>query len=322
MAAIRSLLVTPTSSSAGELVYPQTLNVGGSGLVLFSATAGEVFAAALTGTNGIGILVDAQHASYAGNLIQLDTTAGTVFAVDQLGKITADNVTPVGAVMPYAGIVAPTGWLLGFGQAVSRSTYAALFAVLNPILGTATMTIASPAVVTLNSHGLVAGDAIFFTTTGALPTGVTAGTRYFVISTDLTANTFKFSATFFGGAVNTSGSQSGVHTLRRSPYGVGDGASTFNVPDFRGRALFGNDAMGGTAANRLTGQTGSMFGSVLGHSGGTETHQLQFAELPDHTSRGDLVNGGSESAVTGYNNLGNAHNNVPPGIILQVIIKT
>lgn len=80
---------------------------------------------------------------------------------------------------------------------------------------TATMTIASPAVVTANFHGLAAGDAIYFTTSGALPTGVTANTTYYVISTGLAANTFQFSATSGGSAVNTSGTQSGTHTLYR-----------------------------------------------------------------------------------------------------------
>lgn len=77
----------------------------------------------------------------------------------------------------------------------------------------ATVTIANPAVVTSLSHNLVENQAIFFTTTGALPTGITAGTTYYVLATSLTANTFKFSATQGGTAVITSGSQSGVHAI-------------------------------------------------------------------------------------------------------------
>ena len=77
---------------------------------------------------------------------------------------------------------------------------------------TVTMTIASPGVVTWTNHGKVAGDPIVFTTTGALPTGITAGTTYYVISTSITSTTFQFSATYGGSAVNTSGSQSGTHT--------------------------------------------------------------------------------------------------------------
>lgn len=78
---------------------------------------------------------------------------------------------------------------------------------------TCTMTIASPCVVTLSGHGLSANDMVVFTTTGALPTGITAGQVYYVISAGLTSSAFEFSATEGGSAVNTSGSQSGTHTL-------------------------------------------------------------------------------------------------------------
>lgn len=77
---------------------------------------------------------------------------------------------------------------------------------------TVTMTLASPCVVTDTAHGMVANTPIVFTTTGALLTGVTAGTTYYVSATGLTANTYQFSATPGGASINTSGSQSGVHT--------------------------------------------------------------------------------------------------------------
>lgn len=77
---------------------------------------------------------------------------------------------------------------------------------------TVTMTIAAPGVVTWTNHQLVAGDPIVFTTTGALPTGVTAGTTYYVLSTSITADTFRFSTSPGGTAVTTTGSQSGTHT--------------------------------------------------------------------------------------------------------------
>jgi len=79
--------------------------------------------------------------------------------------------------------------------------------------GTVTMTIATPAVFTFVAHGFVAGQAVKFTTTGALPTGLVSGTTYYVISTGLVADAFQVSSTLGGPAVNTSGSQSGTHTL-------------------------------------------------------------------------------------------------------------
>lgn len=78
-----------------------------------------------------------------------------------------------------------------------------------------TMTIASPCVLTWNDHGLPNGASFKLATTGALPTGLTAGTTYFVING--AANTFQLAATQGGAAINTSGGQSGVHTCQATP---------------------------------------------------------------------------------------------------------
>jgi microcystin-dependent protein len=53
-------------------------------------------------------------------------------------------------------------------------------------------------------------------------------------------------------------------------YGVGDGGTTFNLPDFRGRALVGAGAGPGLTAR------------ALGDKLGEETHQLTTAELATH----------------------------------------
>lgn len=92
---------------------------------------------------------------------------------------------------------------IGSSSGIIKSTLNGIFAV----------TIASPGVFTKTEHGLQAGDTVTFSTTGSLPTGLTAGTTYFVISTGLTANAFRVSATLNGSAINTSGTQSGIHSL-------------------------------------------------------------------------------------------------------------
>jgi hypothetical protein len=84
---------------------------------------------------------------------------------------------------------------------------------------TVTMSIASPAVISWASHGLVAGDPVIFTTSGALPTGITAGATYYVIAAGLVTGAFQVSATPGGSAVNTSGTQSGTHTGRSPRFG-------------------------------------------------------------------------------------------------------
>lgn len=93
----------------------------------------------------------------------------------------------------------------------SGATFAAQDrAILGSPTSTVTMTIASPCVVSWASNGLPNGTPVVFTTTGALPTGLTASTIYYVVNR--AAGTFQVAATPGGAAIVTTGSQSGTHT--------------------------------------------------------------------------------------------------------------
>jgi hypothetical protein len=81
--------------------------------------------------------------------------------------------------------------------------------LLRSLGGTATITIASPAVVT-STVLYTEGAAVVFSTTGALPTGITAGTTYFAFNN--VGLTFQLIDTA-GNIVNTTGSQSGVQSI-------------------------------------------------------------------------------------------------------------
>jgi hypothetical protein len=74
-----------------------------------------------------------------------------------------------------------------------------------------TISIASPAVIT-QANGYVANQPVRFTTTGALPTGLSSNAQYYVSATGLSASSFQVSATPGGASINTSGSQSGAQT--------------------------------------------------------------------------------------------------------------
>lgn len=84
-----------------------------------------------------------------------------------------------------------------------------------------TISAATPGVVSWQNHGLLAGQPVVFTTTGALPTGLTAGTVYYVIATGLTENSFSVGAT--PGAtvgIDTTGAGTGTITATAPPAGM------------------------------------------------------------------------------------------------------
>lgn len=183
-------------------------------------------------------------------------TSITNSLIDDLRAFAGAKDQP-GVVKDFAGTVAPAGYILLYGQTISRTTYADLFAVIG------------------------------------------------------------------------------------TTYGVGDGSTTFTLPDARGRVVAGKDDMGGSSANRLTNQSGGLNGDTLGATGGAETHTLITAETPSHThtiggGQNQWVRGGSGDSPASISQGGSAfrvvsgptdatggngaHNNVQPTIIFNKII--
>lgn len=70
------------------------------------------------------------------------------------------------------------------------------------------ISIATPGVVTWVNHGKAAGQQVIFA--GSVPTGLTAGIKYYVSATGLAADTFQVSAIPGGTSIATSGTSSGV----------------------------------------------------------------------------------------------------------------
>ncbi len=138
------------------------------------------------------------------NMDKIDTALAAIAGAGGSG-------VPVGTVADYAGSSAPTGWLLCYGQLVSRTTYADLFTAIG------------------------------------------------------------------------------------TTYGVGDGATTFGLPDCRGRVGVGKDNMGGTAASRVTTAGSGVDGATLGAVGGAQNHTLTTAQLASHTHTGTTNSDGTHT---------------------------
>ena len=128
-----------------------------------------------------------------------------------------------------------------------------------------------------------------------------------------------------------------LFALYGTTHGAGDGSTTFGIPDLRGRAIFGKDDMGGSAASRLTSAVSGVDGATVGASGGSQllhqhthtmtdpghthtvtdpghTHTLTASQQPASTPGSGIAGGGTgytfnvgtmNSATTGITNVSN-----------------
>jgi len=123
-----------------------------------------------------------------------------------------------------------------------------------------------------------------------------------------------------GSAVNRT-TQAALFAVIGTTYGVGDGSTTFDLPDLQGRVIAG---MGGSL---LSGT------DALGAEGGVKEHTLTIDQMPSHTHAGTtqsvlqtdtgagrLTNDAGN--LTGATGGGQPHPNVQPTMILNYIIKT
>lgn len=92
-------------------------------------------------------------------------------------------------------------------------------------IGTFTVTIASPAVLTFSTHTPVDNTIITLSTTGALPTGLATNTAYYIVNAS--GSTCSLSDTQAGTPINTTGTQSGTQSasLVESATGWGLGSA-------------------------------------------------------------------------------------------------
>lgn len=140
-----------------------------------------------------------------------------------------------------------------------------------------------------------------------------------------------------------------LFALVSTTWGAGDGSTTFNLPDFRGRVPLGGNNVSLPNAKNATYAT-----RLLAATGGEETHVLTTSELPSHThtltdpghahasASGSFqtstagpdagtvgtnyrIEANTASATTGVTiantGSGAAHENLPPFLVMNFIMK-
>lgn len=171
------------------------------------------------------------------------TEVGEVASLGEFGRTYAEVTwSPINSrgIQKFKGSYNDGSMAVGLGRDINDAGQAAMKVALDvdadynfkvvanddlPVTtATVTITIAAPGVVSWAAHGLPAGTAVSFATTGALPTGLVAGTTYYVCDdANLASGAFALSSTFAnaiaGTAITTSGTQSGVHTGTSIPAG-------------------------------------------------------------------------------------------------------
>lgn len=116
-----------------------------------------------------------------------------------------------------------------------------------------------------------------------------------------------------------------LFSLLGTTYGSGDGSTTFNIPNLKGKVAVGKD------------ENDTDF-DTLGETGGEKTHTLSESEMPAHShtptsgnfcttgngTANNLVNSGSsyaQTSATANTGGGQPHNNLQPYIVQNFLIK-
>lgn len=282
LGAIGVVATAPVSPTGGTSLTLQTghgarFNTGGFNCIvcphdtLPDPTNDETIRISPAGVAGDVLTIVRQQEGSSARSIQVGDIVFASIGPKVLTDIEA-RTNPVGVEQMYPVSTPPSGWLLEDGSAVSRATYADLFALLVQAK-TVTTPIATPGVVNCVAHGRKVGDPVFFTVAGGSLPGITASTTYYV-SVVPDADHLQIGATLGGGSIAFTGTTSGTQTMTYAPWGIGDGSTTFNVPDRRNRFPVGADPTAANGTAITTGQTGAA---------ATHTHSLSAVTLNNHT---------------------------------------
>ena len=207
----------------------------------------------------------------------------------------------VGTIKPWGGITAPNQYAFAYGQELLRASFPALLTAItlttNVVCTSASAILSGIVDTTIINVG--ANVEVLCMAPGTTVLSKTSSSVTVSNNASISTNT---SAVFF-------------------PYGSGNGSTTFNVPDLRGRVVAGRDNMGGVSSNRLQNLYYGTDPDAIGAAGGADNNTISIGQvnLPavtltttiaagqgahTHTITGNILANASSGAAGGGNQLG------------------
>jgi microcystin-dependent protein len=287
-----SVSTTPYNQVVAPLVpkfYVITNNTAGGNPITIGASTGSI----ITVPNGTTVQVycdgtnfySAQTSS-AGNF----NVNGNLSVGGNLTVSGSSTIVPAGVIQMWPTATAPAGFLLCTGAAVSRTTYAALFAVVGTTFG--------------------AGDG---STTFNLPNyqdrmPIGAGT----IAASIGATGGSKDATLVSHAHGYSGTTGGMNANNPHNHSGGDSGHYHNLNTDQNAAFYGQSTGGG--------------GPYAGYTGGYAVELIQpyteYANANIYINNQDINHGHAYSGTTDTQGASGTNANLPPYLGINFIIKT
>lgn len=175
----------------------------------------------------------------------------------------------VGTIIPWAGQTLPPKYLYAAGQAISRTTYSDLYTAL---------VISTPVLCNIGLSSISVSTDI----SDKIPIGAKIEASCFAPGTTVTAKSSGL-LTMSTNATITVGT-----TALLFPWGNGDGATTFNVPDYRGRNVTGRNNMN-TGSGPMDSDSFGTNPNALGAYGGAPNTTMTSGYLPPYVPSGRIT---------------------------------